>query len=170
MGAVALRGQRPESRPTERRPVGGRDGPPEVAAAGKARWPLGDGVKGLALLGHDAVDDEPPSPARPPPVLVGEQVRNLPKARQPSIMAPAAGEHGLRTQFYGRKSVHFSDSLLTAPDTQYEFACFLLVMAVLLGAILGAVAYYYAISDVRLGNVPPATSPPGITNASVPET
>ncbi|XP_065286294.1 uncharacterized protein [Dermacentor albipictus] len=105
MGAVALRGQRPESRPTERRPVGGRDGPPEVAAAGKARWPLGDGVKGLALLGHDAVDDEPPSPARPPPVLVGEQVRNLPKARQPSIMAPAAGEHGLRTQFYGRKSV-----------------------------------------------------------------
>lgn len=135
-----------------------------MATTEETRWQRG-GEKGIPLLGHDAVDESPPTPPRPPPVLIGEQVRNLPKTRLPSIMPPAAGEQDRR------KSVHFSDSLLTAPDTQYEFACFLLVMAVLLGAILGAVAYYYAISDVRHGSVPPAaTSPPAITNASVPET
>ncbi|XP_065286289.1 uncharacterized protein [Dermacentor albipictus] len=99
------------------------------------------------------------SPPRPPPVLVGEQVRNLPKRHAPSLVQRISDEDGHR-------HVRFDESLLMAPDAQYEFQCFMLVLATILTFVLGFVAYHYSKLDINQEYIPSTTTTPDITNAS----
>ncbi|XP_077519982.1 uncharacterized protein LOC144129784 [Amblyomma americanum] len=122
-------------------------------------WPKG---KARSMLRQSAMDifEGPPSPPRPAPILVGEQVRGLPKVRRPTIPQPSdAGDDGL-------KQVRFSESLLTAPDMQHEFTCFLIIISVILGFVLGTVAYHYMRSDISSADIPPTPPSPDTLNES----
>ncbi|KAK8775210.1 hypothetical protein V5799_031443 [Amblyomma americanum] len=98
------------------------------------------------------------SPPGPPPILEGEQVRNMPR--------PQAYPVPVAFIFDFAKRRNFDESQLTTTDISTQFTRFAIVLAALLTTVLGYVAYNYTQDTFPEFSSIPSTTIPVPVNAS----